>query len=101
MEQLDEDVFETELLNQVFNEKDSRTTSVEINVYRDDQSRSNSVEHFVPMPQSRRVSLDDSEFRRVTRSRSTMIRVPLESTPLKEEEDTMKDSFTPPGSPSY
>ena len=93
-----DDVFEIdveELNSNSCKEKDSRTTSVEVNVYRDDQSRSNSVEHFVPMPQSRRVSFDDSEFRRVTRSRSTLVRVPLNTTPLKD----IKDSCTPPGSP--
>ena len=61
-----DEVFEDNLATELFKEKDSRTTSVEVNVYRDDQSRSNSVEHYVPMPQPRRVSLDDIEFRRVT-----------------------------------
>ena len=97
-----DEVFEIDFENIANKEKDSRTTSIDVNVYRDDQSRSNSLEYLVPMPQSRRVSLDDQEFRRVTRSRSTFTRVPLESTPLKNAEtDTMKDSFTPPGSPSF
>ena len=33
--------------------KEPRTMSIDMNVYGDDRSRPNSVEHFVPMPQPR------------------------------------------------
>jgi hypothetical protein len=96
----EDDVFEIDMNNVtvVFNpERESRTTSVSVNVFGNEQSRSNSVEHFVPMSESRHFSLDETEFRRMTRSRSALKRVPLETTPLK---NTVKDDLTPPGPPS-
>jgi len=49
----------------------------------DDQSRSNSLEHFVPISMSRHSSLDESAFRHLTQSRQALVRVPIETTPLK------------------
>ena len=66
----EDDVFETDKNNVtvVFNpERELRTTSVGVNVFGDEQSRSNSVEHFFPMSGSRHASLDETEFRRLTR----------------------------------
>ena len=76
-------------------EREPRTSSVGVNVYGDAHSRSNSLEYqFTP----RRVSLDEAELRRITRSRSNLERVPIETTPLK---NTERESFTPPDSPPH
>ena len=62
-----------------------------INVFANDHSRSNSLEHFVPILESRHASLDESGLIRVTESNSTMIRGPLETTPLKPSQNPIDE----------
>ena len=80
-----------EVLGTFNQEKESRTTSVSINVFANDHSRSNSLEHFVPILESRHASLDESELIRVTESNSMMIRGPLETTPLKPSQNPIDE----------
>ena len=79
--------------NDVFDKnKDARTTSVSVNVFGNEHSRLNSLEHHVPIIESRHVSLlDESELTYMTKSNSVMTRVPLETTPLKIRHDTDTD----------
>ena len=79
------------------NNKEARTVSTELNVFGSNESRSNSEVVFVTNPFTpRRPSLSHEMTGRITRSRSALRRVPLETTPLQQ---TIRESFTPPGSP--
>ena len=84
-----------DLFEYVSNSK-RRTSSVTINVYGDKSCRSNSEEFFVPKHIAKLNSVNDSEHRMLTRSRSKMQRVPLNSTPLKEH---IREQSRPPDSP--
>ena len=79
----------TVALNKV---RESRTISNGVNVFGHEHSRSNSLELFVPILESRHASLDKSELRRRAVARTTMTRVPLETTPLKNRENIDTDS---------
>ena len=72
--------------------RESRTISVGVNVFGNEHSRSNSLELFVPIQESRHASLDESELTRRAVAGTTMTRVPLETTPLKNRENIDTDS---------
>ena len=77
-------------------EKQPRTSSVRVNIYGDETSRANSEEFFVARSTSRRTSMNEDEMRRMTRSRSALVRVPINTTPLKQN---VRESITPPDNP--
>ena len=72
--------------------RESRTISVGVNVFGNEHSRPNSLELFVPILESRHASLDESELTRRAVAGTTMTRVPLETTPLKNRENIDTDS---------
>ena len=99
---VDDDVFKTTIGDEdvsttATKEKETRTRSTTVNVFGDERSRPNSEEFFVTKPSSRRRSLDVADMR-ITRSRSNLVRVPLETTPLKQN---VRESYTPPGTPPF
>ena len=98
----DEDVFETtvddrDVTVSAITKRVNRTVSTDVNIFGSADCQSNSEDYFVASRISpRRTSLDCETSRRVTRSRSALTRVPLETTPLKK---TPEDNNTTPGSP--
>ena len=77
-------------------EKTPRTSSVSVNVFDTGNSRANSEESYVTVNAQRQTSMNEDDLRRMTRSRSTLVRVPIDTTPLKQN---VRESFTPPDTP--
>ena len=77
-------------------EKTPRTSSVSVNVFDTGNSRANSEESFVTVNAQRQTSMNEDDLRRMTRSRSNLVRVPIDTTPLKQN---VRESFTPPDTP--
>ena len=77
--------------------RSKRSSSVLVNVFGDRSCRANSEEFFIQKHIDRHSSVNVTEHRMLTRSRSRMQRVPLSSTPLKEH---IGEQTRPPESPN-
>ena len=80
----DDIVFEETVNAPTSYDKNRRTSSVKINVYGDASCRAYSEEFFISQIAPRHSSINETEFCRLTRSKTKLLRVLLESTPLKE-----------------
>ena len=89
----DEDnVFEETEISTTYYDRDRRTSSVKINVYGDASCRAYSEEFFISQITPRNSSINETEFCRLTRSKTKLLRVPLDSTPLKEHLEEQLDT---------
>ena len=89
----DEDnVFEETDISTTYYDRDRRTSSVKLNVYGDASCRAYSEEFFISQITPRNSSINETEFCRLTRSKTKLLRVPLDSTPLKEHLEEQLDT---------